>query len=59
MCLAFGDNKIATGSMDSSCILYDLETRKLLHKFKDHKISIVGLKFNNHNLITASFDGHI
>ncbi|CAD8201019.1 unnamed protein product [Paramecium pentaurelia] len=60
MCLSFGHNtKLASGSMDSTCNIYDIEKLKILHTIKDHKISIVGVKFNDSNVYTASFDGQI
>lgn len=58
MCLSFGqNNKLASGSMDSTCNIYDIEKFNILHTIKDHKISIVGVKFHDSNLYTASFDG--
>jgi WD40 repeat protein len=29
MCLAFGESKLASGSMDSTCNIYDIQTNKL------------------------------
>ncbi|CAD8090627.1 unnamed protein product [Paramecium sonneborni] len=60
MCLSFGNNnKLASGSMDSTSNIYDIEKFKILHTIKDHKISIVGVKFQDSNVYTASFDGQI
>lgn len=59
VCLSFDPIGIslATGSMDHTTKLWDIETGKILHNFKKHTGEIVSLDFSQNNtLITGSFD---
>ena len=52
-------NFLATGSMDQTCKLWDLETGKEHSTLKGHEGEIVSLNFNNDGdkILTGSFDG--
>lgn len=52
---------IATGSMDNSSRLWDVETGDCLHTLLGHSAEIVSLDFDTHGqrIITGSFDNTV
>lgn len=60
VCLSFDPHGIlvATGSMDNTAKLWDVETGQEIFNLQGHKAEIVSLQFNTDGdkLLTASFD---
>jgi dynein assembly factor with WDR repeat domains 1 len=58
---AFNKNgdKFLTGSYDQTCIIWETETGKILHKLKGHKNVVYAISFNlpyGDKVATGSFD---
>lgn len=60
MCLSFNPHGslVATGSMDNTARLWDVESGECLHTLLGHTAEIVSLNFdtNGQKVITGSFD---
>jgi dynein assembly factor with WDR repeat domains 1 len=60
VCLAFDPNGylLATGSMDGTAKIWDVETGQEIYTLKGHKAEIVSLQFNSDGdaILTGSFD---
>lgn len=60
VCLSFNPNStlIATGSMDHTSKIWDVETGEEIFTLQGHTAEIISLNFNNQGnlLVTGSFD---
>jgi len=56
MCLQFDDNILATGSYDSTIMIWDIETGECIRTLRGHTSGIRALQFDGKKLISGSLD---
>ncbi|CCU80382.1 F-box/WD repeat-containing protein [Blumeria hordei DH14] len=57
LCLQFDKDILATGSSDSTCILYDIKNGyKPIRQFRHHTAAILDLVFDSQHIVTCSKD---
>ncbi|CAG9998132.1 unnamed protein product [Clonostachys byssicola] len=60
LCLQYDDSILATGSSDSTCIVYDMHAGfKPLLRLRHHTAAVLDLAFDNKHIVTCSKDNTI